>query len=81
MPEQLARLSSLAPTIACECPHHLVDLFNSMAAFEAYRHEYENKNTEDAQMHSYLHETTGRSRTMLETALQNVAEFEGIELD
>lgn len=80
-PEQLARISSLAPTIACECPHHLVDLINSMAAFEAYSRECENKNTEDAQIHSYLHETAGRSRAMLETALQKVAEFEGIEID
>ncbi|HUU73403.1 MAG TPA: MerR family transcriptional regulator [Burkholderiales bacterium] len=80
-PEQLARISALAPTIACECPHHLVDLINSMAAFEAYSRECENKNTQDAQIHAYLHETAGRSRAMLEAALEKVAEFEGIALN
>ena len=80
-PEQLARISTLAPTIACECPHHLVDLINSMSAFEAYSRECRNKNTEDAEIHAYLYETAGRSRAMLEAALQRVAEFEGIALD
>lgn len=80
-PEQLARISTLAPTIACECPHHLVDLINSMAAFEAYSRECENKNAEDAEIHAYLYQTAGRSRAMLEAALQRVAEFEGIGFD
>ncbi len=80
-PEQLARISALAPTIACECPHHLVDLINSMAAFEAYSRECENKNAEDAEIHAYLYQTAGRSRAMLEAALQRVAEFEGIAFD
>lgn len=80
-PEQLARISALAPTIACECPHHLVDLINSMAAFEAYSRECENKNAEDAEIHAYLYQTAGRTRAMLEAALQRVAEFEGIAFD
>lgn len=80
-PAQLARISALAPTIGCECPHHLVDLINSMAAFEAYSRECENKNAEDAEIHAYLHETAGRSRALLEAALQRVAEFEGIAFD
>ena len=80
-PQQLARISALAPTIACECPHHLVDLINSMGAFEAYSRECENKNTEDARIHAYLYETAGRSRAMLEAALEKVAEFEGISID
>jgi DNA-binding transcriptional MerR regulator len=80
-PEQLARISALAPTIACECPHHLVDLINSMAAFEAYSRECENKNAEDAEIHAYLHQIAGRGRAMLEAALQRVAQFEGIAFD
>jgi DNA-binding transcriptional MerR regulator len=79
-PAQLANISALAPTIACECPHHLVDLINSMAAFETYSRECQNKNAEDAQIHTYLYETAGRGRAMLEAALQRVAEFEGIAL-
>lgn len=79
-PEQLARISTRAPTIACECPHHLVDLINSMAAFETYSRECENRNTEDAHIHAFLGVTAGRSRAMLEAALERVAEFEGIDI-
>ncbi|UCH49754.1 MAG: MerR family transcriptional regulator [Betaproteobacteria bacterium] len=79
-PEQLVRISTRAPAIACECPHHLVDLINSMAAFETYSRECENKNPQDAQIHAFLSVTAGRSRAMLEAALQRVAEFEGIDI-
>jgi DNA-binding transcriptional MerR regulator len=78
--EQLARISNLVPTIACECPHHLVVLINSMSAFEMYSRECENKNPEDAKIHAALYQTAARSRSMLEAALQMVAEHEGIAL-
>ncbi len=78
--QQLARISARAPAIACECPHHLVDLINSMAAFETYSRECENRNPEDAQIHAFLSVTAGRSRAMLEAALERVAEFEGIDI-
>ena len=78
--EQLARISTRAPAIACECPHHLVDLINSMAAFETYSRECENRNSEDAEIHAFLSVTAGRSRAMLEAALERVAEFEGIDI-
>ena len=78
--EQLARISNLVPTISCECPHHLVVLINSMSAFEKYSRECENKNPADARIHAALYQTAARSRSMLEAALQMVAEHEGIAL-
>jgi DNA-binding transcriptional MerR regulator len=80
-PDQLARISDRAPSIACECPHHLVDLINSMAAFETYSRECEHKNAADAQIHAFLHKTAGHSRALLEAALQRVTEFEGIDVN
>ncbi len=79
-PEQLARISARVPVIACECPQHLVELINSMAAFETYSRECESRNTADAQMHAFLSATASRSRAMLEAALERVAEFEGIDV-
>ncbi|MGD2141645.1 MAG: MerR family transcriptional regulator, partial [Burkholderiales bacterium] len=73
---QLARISARSPIISCECPHHLVDLINSLAAFETYSRECENKSPEDAQIHAFLSTTTARSRAMLEAALERVARFE-----
>lgn len=80
-PQQLARISVRTPVIACECPHHLVDLISSLTAFETYSLECQNKNTEDAEIHAFLHATTAQARALIETALQRVAEFEGIDLD
>ena len=79
-PEQLARFAKLAPRIACECPHHLVDLINSLVAFETYSLECENRNPGDAEIHAHLHQVAGHSRAMFERALQRVAEFEGISI-
>jgi DNA-binding transcriptional MerR regulator len=79
-PQQLARISARAPVIACECPHHLVDLINSLSAFETYSLECQNKNSEDAHIHAFLHATSGHARALLEAALTRVAEYEGIDL-
>ncbi len=79
-PQQLARISTRAPILACECPHHLVELINSMAAFETYSLECQHKNAEDAAIHADLHSTAARARAMLESALTRVAQFEGIDV-
>jgi len=79
-PAQLARISARSPILGCECPHHLVDLINSLAAFETYSRECENKSPEDARIHAFLGATTGRSRAMMEAALERVAQFEGIDV-
>jgi DNA-binding transcriptional MerR regulator len=79
-PAQLARISARSPVIGCECPHHLVDLINSLAAFETYSRECENKNPEDAQIHAHLGSVAGRGRAMMEAALERVARFEGIDV-
>ena len=79
-PQQLARISVQVPVIACECPHHLVDLISSLSAFETYSLECQNKNPEDAEIHSFLYVKAAHARAALETALVRVAEFEGIDL-
>lgn len=78
--EQLGRIAVRATVIACECPHHLVDLINSLSAFETFSRECQNRNPQDAEIHAFLFATAGRCRAMLEAALQRVAEAEGIEL-
>lgn len=80
-PDQLARIATLVPSVSCECPHHLVDLVNSLVAFETYSSDCENLNTEDAEIHALLHVTTATARSILETALLKLTEFEGITVD
>lgn len=80
-PDELARLAQASTTVACECPHHLVDLIQRLSSFEAYSDECENRNPEDAALHTYLHSTTARARLAVEKALERVARAEGLDLD
>jgi len=78
--EQLAHIANAVPKIACECPHHLADLVNSLSAFETYSLECQNRNSEDAEIHTFLYQIAGQSRALFEEALTRVAEHEGISL-
>ena len=74
----LAKIAAASVTVRCECPHHLVDIISSLAAFEAYSEECEVLNVDDAALHTFLHSATAQARAMLETALASVVESENI---
>jgi hypothetical protein len=57
-----------------------VQLVNSLAAFEQYSRECENRNAEDAALHAFLHAATAQARAIMEAALARVVEAEGLEL-
>lgn len=78
--KQLESLARVSTSIQCECPHHLSDLIKSLVAFEIYSAECENKNTEDAALHSYLHATTAQSRAIMEDALAHIISHENITI-
>ncbi|MGV6817565.1 MAG: MerR family transcriptional regulator [Thiotrichales bacterium] len=78
--QQLAKLTAITTTFQCECPNHLADLILSLEAFEVYSLECENRNTEDAALHAYLHDASAAARAIMEEALQKVAEAEGINV-
>lgn len=78
--EQLARVTGVANTIACECPRHLADLILGLDAFEQYSLTCENRDDKDAALHHFLRITAASSRALLEDALERVARHEGIEL-
>jgi len=79
-PEQLARVAAMVPAIACECPHHLVDLISGLTAFETYSSQCQHRNPKDAEVHALLEATAGRARALLEEGLGRVIEHEGIQL-
>lgn len=80
-PDQLARIAANATSMKCECPHHLVDLVNSLVAFETYSNECVHLYPHDAQIHELLHKTTAAARALMETGLARVIEAEGISVD
>jgi DNA-binding transcriptional MerR regulator len=77
---ELAYLAAQSPAIACECPMHLAQLISRLIRFEAYSAECESRNSEDAALHSYLHNTTSRARSMMERALMRVVELENLSM-
>ena len=76
---QLSTLAHASTAIDCECPHHLAQLVGDLTAFEIYSAQCANRDDEDAALHRYLHQTTAQARALIESALERVAEAEGIE--
>ena len=79
--QQLASLARIDSAVNCECPRHLAELLKGLSAFEAYSESCEDRNAEDAMVHSYLHRTTAQVRRTMEDALQHLLKAEGISLD
>lgn len=77
-PQQLANLASAQSEVECECPKHLAQLVSDLSAFEVYSDRCVSRDDEDAALHRYLHRTTAEARALIETALQKVAEAEGL---
>lgn len=74
----LVRLAVLSRSVECECPEHLITLIGSLTAFEAYSATCRSRNPDDAALHAYLHRITAQARALIEEALENVAEMEGL---
>ncbi|MEM7700051.1 MAG: MerR family transcriptional regulator [Verrucomicrobiota bacterium] len=78
--EELVRIGRISSVVECECPQHLANLLSGLAAFERYSNECEDRNEDDAKLHRYLHQTTAKVRSEMESALREVLVQEGIEL-
>ena len=76
--DDLVRLAGLSRSVECECPEHLITLIGSLTAFEAYSASCKSRNPTDAALHAYLHRVTAHARALMEEALENVAEVEGM---
>jgi DNA-binding transcriptional MerR regulator len=74
----LADFAGLSSTIACECPRHLAELLMQLSHFEAYSAQCRNRSPADAELHAYLGQVAGASRSLFESALERVAVLEGL---
>jgi hypothetical protein len=77
---QLAAAARASSVIACECPRHLADLIAQVSAFEVYSDSCASRNAEDALLHRYLGDVAASARQLYETALERLAEAEGLSL-
>ena len=77
-PQQLANLALGENDVECECPKHLAQLVSDLSAFEVYSDRCASRDAEDAALHRYLHRTTAEARALVESALQKLADAEGL---
>ena len=77
----LARVTTMSPTIACECPRHVAEIIFALTDFETYSANCEDKNPMDAAVHNYLRLTASNARAAFEEALATVAAHEQIPID
>ena len=78
--QTLAKIGSVSTAVKCECPHHLAELIQALAAFETYSSQCENRNPQDAALHAYLSTTSAQARALIEDALAHVIEAEGLNV-
>jgi len=76
----LMRVAGIASDVLCECPRHVAEIIAQLASFEQYSHDCLNKSNEDAHIHAYLSSVSGSARALFESALEMVAQHEGIDL-
>ncbi len=77
---ELAGIIKVNSDIACECPAHLSELIQSLAAFETYSEQCEVRDDKDAALHRYLHGATARARSIMEEALSTLIVEDDIRL-
>ena len=77
---ELTRIGAISTSIDCECPHHLVTLISNLRAFERYSADCTNQSIADAAMHEYLYRETIRANLIMENALRQLIDYEGIEI-
>lgn len=79
--DQLVRLQMVRSSIDCECPNQVANLVISLAGFENYSNNCENRSEADARMHNTLYRATGQARAIMEAALKELVEYEKIDPD
>jgi MerR family transcriptional regulator, light-induced transcriptional regulator len=77
----LNRVANISTNVLCECPRHVAELITQLANFEQYSHDCLNKSEKDAHLHAYLSSVSGSARALFESALEMVANHEGIPLN
>ena len=69
---ELSAIVKRQSDIACECPQHLADLIQSLAAFEVYSEQCESRDEKDAALHRYLQGAAARARAQIEEAMHTL---------
>ncbi|MBS3996850.1 MAG: MerR family transcriptional regulator [Hydrogenophaga sp.] len=74
----LTALAGMSSRVACECPRHVAELLMQIGSFERYSAGCAHLRPGDAALHAQLQQVAGVARVLLETALQRLAQAEGL---
>ena len=78
--EELARIASLTPGIACECPNHIAKLLMDISSFERYSQECIDLDPKEQALHKQLSQISAQARRLFEDALIAVATADGLKI-
>lgn len=76
----LSSIAAAGNRLACECPRHLADLLSMVGSFERYSAQCASRNADDLALHQALERAAGQARGILEGAMGQLVQAEGIRL-
>lgn len=75
----LTTLTTTINKVNCECPRHLAEILLMVGSFERYSAHCASRDPEDAKLHQDLARTTGQARSILEGAMEQLMQAEGLK--
>ncbi len=78
--QTLVSIANRSSAVACECPRHIAELLMQLSHFESYSIACESRNPADSELHAYLSRISASARALFESAMEQVAQREGIPL-
>lgn len=76
--EALELLSKRAPDVSCECPGHLIQIYNKVKAFTEYQKNCLNVSPQDELIHKWLESTIINLEHILSNTIISLARMEGM---
>lgn len=74
----LLELQKRASDTSCECPAHLIKIFETVKAFTAYQENCVNEKPQDEHIHQWLRASSKTLEHQLSNIIITLARFEGM---
>jgi len=76
--EALTELQKRAPNTSCECPAHLIKIFETVRAFTKYQENCVDEKPQDELIHQWLKSSSKTLEHQLSSLIITLARFEGM---
>jgi hypothetical protein len=78
LPEFIEGLKERSRTVSCECPEHLIALFDSVKAFTKYQEDCLIEKPHDETVHKWLKSSSINMEHFLSATITSLSRMEGI---